>query len=134
MGKSIDDVFTGRWLKATDLGDKTPVVTIKKVVLDTIEDEAKLIVFFEKVARGLVLNKTNANSIAEITGTRDYGDWNGYQIKLIKVKVEYQGKRVDGIRIEPAPKGKTNSKPKPEAEPFPEEEEATEITDDDVPF
>jgi len=135
MAKSIDDVFTGRYLKAADLGEKTPIVTIKNVKLENIEDEAKLIVFFERVPRGLVLNKTNANAIADICGTRNYDDWNGYQIKLIKVKVDFQGKRVDAIRVEPAPKTKANGKPKPDVEAFPDDDEPTATPkDDDIPF
>lgn len=136
MAKSIDDVFKGRFLKAADLGDKRPIVTIKNAKLETVDEETKIIVFFDRVPRGLILNVTNANAIAEICGTRNYDEWQGYQIRLIKTKVDFQGKRVDAIRIEKPP---TDSKPAPKAEPessaaFPDEEPAGADASDDIPF
>jgi hypothetical protein len=60
-------------------------------------DEAKPVVYFEGKSKGLVLNKTNANTVSDA-----YGDetelWEGKETVLYEAEVEYQGRRMPGIR------------------------------------
>lgn len=143
------DVFPGKYLKAVDLGTSTPVVVIAKVVMEKItDDETKPVVYFVGKEKGVVLNKTNFNTIEEITGEPDTDHWKGSRIMLITAKVEFQGKRVLGIRIEPPPsaarpagtlKRVGKPAPPPEPEPEPDVDEADEpiaddAADDDIPF
>ena len=51
----------------------------------------------------LVLNKTNYRSLCEITGASETEEWIGTRIQLVSVRVDFQGRRVSSIRIEPAP-------------------------------
>lgn len=121
------DAFPSNYLRATDLKGKQPVVTIDKVVLETIGKDSKLVVYFKGTDKGLVLNKTNANGISDLLGTDETDDWAGKKIKLVTAMVEYQGRRVPAVRVEEA-SGTVSRKPAPPPEPEPE------IADDDIPF
>jgi hypothetical protein len=46
-----------------------------------------------------VLNKTNTEVLEEAFG--DSEDWPGHKTKIYSTKVDFGGKRVDGLRIEP---------------------------------
>jgi hypothetical protein len=94
------DIFPGKYLKAADLGTAEPIVTIERVAMEELGDETKAVVYFKDKTKGVVLNKTNWNSIVEISGEDDCDDWAGTRIKLYVAKVEYQGKRMPAIRID----------------------------------
>ena len=51
----------------------------------------------------LLCNKTNAASIAEFTGTRDYSQWPGKTVWLIRSRTDFRGQSVECIRIELSP-------------------------------
>ncbi len=103
---NIDEQFPGKYLRAHDIpANAEPVVTISHSEVEIIgknQADKKIVVYFKGKSKGLALNKTNANSIAEICGSRDTDDWPGHNLKLIVVKVEFQGTRVPAIRIESA--------------------------------
>lgn len=101
---NINDVFPSKFLRAADLGHATPVVTIDRAPIEVVGEDRRIVVYFTGKDKGLVLNKTNANAIADIVGSEDTDDWSGKRIKLVKAKVDYQGKRVDAIRVEEAPR------------------------------
>jgi hypothetical protein len=121
------DLFPSNYLRAADLNGKEPIVTIDRLEMTTIGEERKAVVYFVGKDKGVVLNKTNWNSIAEITGCDDSDDWSGHRIKLITAKVEFQGKRVPAIRIEYAPAAGVA----PKAAPAPPIDAPTE---DEIPF
>jgi len=110
---NINEFFPSKYLKASDLNGKEPVVTIKKVVREEVgqKRDMKPIVYFEKVGRGLVLNKTNANKIIQIAGSGVTEDWKGVQIVLFSTEVEFQGDTVDAIRIKAVGSSKKNTRP-----------------------
>jgi len=97
------DVFSGKTLKADDIKGKEPVVTIDRVELKSYDDGTKPIVFFVGKEKALVCNRTNWNSIAEILAEDDSDNWAGRRIKLVVARVDFQGKRVDAIRVDAAP-------------------------------
>lgn len=116
----IGDAFPGQFLKASDLGDSRPVVAIDRVEMEDIGDDHKPVLYFVGHEKGLVLNKTNVNTLIGMTGTDETDDWKGTRIVLYKTKVDFQGRRVDAIRVEDAPvqKAKPGAKPKhPHEEP-----------------
>jgi hypothetical protein len=123
--------FPSKYLSAADLDDATPTVTIKTVTTETVGDDSKLVVYFVGKDKGVVLNKTNANSIAELAMSDDTDDWPGTKVMLIVVKVEFQGKRVPAIRMEAPPRAKGAKAAKVVQEPDPD---VTDVTDSDVPF
>lgn len=119
----INKAFPSSYLRAADLGDKTPTVTISDVKLEKVGEDQKLVVYFVGKDRGLVLNKTNANNIADILGSEDTDDWIDKKIRLIVAKVDYQGKRVPAIRVEvPDPLPPMRRKPEPQPEDDVDEE------------
>jgi len=123
------DFFTGKSLKAEDLDGREPVVTIAKVTVQQFDDGTrKPVIHFEGKDKTLVCNKTNWNSIVDITGEEDSDNWKGCKIKLVTARVDFQGKRVPAIRIE-APSTQRQARPAPPpAEPV----MAPDV--DDIPF
>ena len=121
------DLFPSKYLRAADLGGKEPIVTIERLEMETIGDDRKAVVYFVGKEKGVVLNKTNWNSIADLTGCDDSDDWAGHRIKLITANVEYQGKRVPAIRIEGSGSS-ASTRPAPTPPPV------TAPDDDEIPF
>lgn len=153
----INTMFPSNWIKAPDLGGRRVTVRMSHVKIEEVGDDKKPVLYFQGTNKGLVLNVTNANMIKEITGTGETNDWHGRMITLFVTKVEYGGKRVDGIRVDhpdnqarQAPP--TQPRPAPpvvaapmtalgsiaEASPFRPVEETfatgPELSDDDIPF
>lgn len=104
---NINEAFPSKFLKCADLQGRKAKVVIDHVEMDKIGDDTKLIVYFRGKDKGLVLNKTNASVISDMHGD-DTDDWSGCDIMLFPTRVDYQGKRVDAIRVEfvqPPPRG-----------------------------
>jgi hypothetical protein len=99
--------FPSKFLKAADLNNTPLIVTICGVTTDIIgqgaEARTKLIIQFCELPRGLVLNKTNFNVLVELTGSQDSDAWLGKRVQLVLTRVDFNGTRVQAIRIEPAP-------------------------------
>ena len=115
---NFHDAFPSKYLKAEDF--PTPqAVEIDAVDLEDLgfgqHQERKLVVHFVDLTKGLVLNRINAETIAEISGTEEYDQWPGQVVVLYQTKTEFQGKRVPCIRVrEQTP---TTSRPKRRAAP-----------------
>lgn len=121
------EAFPGNFIKAGDLQGRRVVVTIDRVSMEDMGSEKKPVMWFAGRDRGLVLNKTNANAISDYLGTDEMDDWHGHRVVLYPSKTDFQGKRVDCIRVDKAP---PNGAAKP-APPTPE----PEVDDDEsVPF
>lgn len=100
---NINSAFPSNFLKASDLQGRHVGVTIREVGMEDIGGEDKPVVYFENKDKGLVLNKTNANMICEIAGSSETDDWIGKRISLYPTRVDFQGRRVDAIRVDVAP-------------------------------
>lgn len=123
---NINGAFPSNYLKAADLQGRRALVTISHVKMEDIGDDHKPVLYFAGKEKGMVLNRTNANMIAEITGIEETDQWNGKSVVLFSTKVDFQGRRVDAIRIDrPAP-GQTVAPPPPPLPPS--------IAADDVQF
>jgi hypothetical protein len=107
--------FPSRFLKAADLGKGSLTLTIKSVTSEALGqgDDAvrKLIVTFAERPEGLVLNKTNYLTLVDLTGSRDTDYWIGTRVKLIATRVDFQGRRVAAIRVDPASVASTDRSP-----------------------
>jgi hypothetical protein len=109
---NISGAFPSTYLKAADLQGRRVTVTMAGVRLEDIGGEQKPILSFVGKDKGLVLNKTNANMIAEITGSEETDDWKGQAIVLYPTKTDFQGKRVDAIRVDYPSTSGAKAKPK----------------------
>jgi hypothetical protein len=129
---NINDAFPSNYLKASDLGGNSPVVTIDRVEFEAVgrEREMKAVLYFEGKDKGLVLNKTNARNISNLVGSFETDEWSGFRIKLYATNVEFQGETVEAIRIKAAPaNGNGGARPVPAPTPAIEP-----LNDDDIPF
>lgn len=99
---NIDDAFPSKYLKAGDLPEEgTQSATIERVEIEEIglRKYRKPVIHFEDLDKALVCNKTNCNTIAKITGSREFEDWTGKTIHLYRAEVEFQGEMVEAIRV-----------------------------------
>ena len=123
----VGEAFTGAYLKADTFVGKRVAVVCDHVDMENVGDETKPVLYFAGKEMGLVLNKTNANMIAEIAGDDEMDNWKGVRIALYGTKTDFQGKRVNAIRVDYPPAG-TDKKPVPPPEPV------SELSVDDIPF
>jgi len=87
-------------LKAADLAGKAVKKTIADIEMVDLGDKVKPVLKFEGTDRELALNKTNAMIIVSMYGD-DSNNWMGKEITMYSTKVDFQGKPVDAIRIQP---------------------------------
>ncbi len=128
------DAFKGSYLKAEDIKGHRVAVTIETATMEEVgqgdEKAEKPVLHFVGKDRGVVLNKTNWARIADLLGSDESDDWEGQRIVLGVERVDFQGKRVDAIRVIGVP----GAAPKPEPKPKPVEDVTEEMPDDTVPF
>jgi hypothetical protein len=97
MAMRISAAFPSEYLRAADLQGRRVTVKISRVEMRDVGEDTKPVVYFEGKEKGLVLNKTNANTIAVAFG-EETDDWIGVEIVLYETMVEFQGQRKPGIR------------------------------------
>ena len=105
----IGNAFPSAYIKASDLQGKSVNIIMHSLEMQDIGGDIKPVLYFQgadgsKKERGMILNKTNANIITELHGS-ETDDWPGKMITLYSARVEFQGKIVDGIRVQLAPVG-----------------------------
>ena len=66
--------------------------------METVGDDTKPVVHFRGTDKGLVLNKTNANTIAGMFGPETEA-WSGQVVTLFVAQAEFQGKQTLAIRV-----------------------------------
>ncbi len=130
----ISEAYPSKYLKAADLDGQDRTVSIRACIQEELgqgsEMEVKPVLYFDGGPKGLVLNKTNAQAIAE-----DYGDdteaWAGREIVLFIQKVTFQGKLTPAIRVrvQAAPQPVVQRAPAP---PAPEPDAAP--LNDEIPW
>lgn len=98
---SLDELYPSRWLKAADIKGRQVTVTIEKIVIEDLGDESKPVAYFVGRDKGVVLNVTNARTIADIVGSNNTDDWVGKKITLFTQKVNFQNRLTDAIRVLP---------------------------------
>lgn len=115
----ISETFQSKFLKAADLNGRTIRVTIASVFSESMDDgKVKPILYFNGAKKGLVLNRTNASTIAMAFGD-DTDAWIGADIELFPMAVSFQGQMQPAIRVKvPADNGPAfQQAPAPQAAP-----------------
>lgn len=134
---SIFDQFPSKYLAARDLGDEGEVVTIEDVSIEAMKDQQtgqmqnKVILTFKEYDKGLILNKTNASTIATLLGD-DTDDWEGQKITIFPTQTDMQGKQVDCIRVRNRKPKATPAKARPERVINPDADDPDDV--DDIPY
>jgi hypothetical protein len=135
---NINDSFPSNYLKASDLGGRPVVVTIRSVEFEPVgrDREMKAVVYFVGKQKGVVLNKTNARKITEITGSALTEEWVGSAITIYPTETEFAGETVECIRIKAVNKaGMSRMTPNPKTPPPPVEVDHTaDVDEDSIPF
>ena len=131
----IDSAFPGQYLKAADLQGKKVTVTMSHVDMEEIGSDHKPVLYFIGKDKGLVLNKTNSNTIAAMHGY-ETEDWQGKSITLVEAMVDFQGRTVAAIRVysqRPNASAPATPRPRPSAPKAPPPSDEV-VIDDDIPF
>jgi len=95
----INNAFPSKWLRSSDLMGREVRVTIERVEMETLGEDKRPIAYFRNKQKGLVLNKTNANTIADMYGFNT-DHWIGKEIVIYPTRVDFKGERVDAIRVQ----------------------------------
>ena len=108
---NLHDYFPSTWLKSEDLDGPT-IVTIKQVYEERFPgkrgepDQVKPVLRFRELEKDMVLNRTNFQTLVEITGKGDSDHWVGAVVQLRVERVQAFGDLVDAIRIHSAPRSR----------------------------
>ena len=98
----FDDLYGSKYLSAADLHGEMPRRKIGKVEIVDLKDKdgstkRKFVVFFAGEDKSLVLNKTNAQRLAQAYG-KDRAEWIGAGVELY-AEMTSLGK--EGVRLRP---------------------------------
>ena len=125
--------FPSNYLKSSDLNGKPWDMHIRACVMEDLgqgnDKESKPVLYFDGAQKGLVLNKTNANTIVKSYGD-DTAGWPSKPVQVFPTTTEFKGETVDAIRVRVV-----SEAPQPEPEPQPD---AAPMADaefsDSIPF
>lgn len=124
-----------KFLGAADY-PRPAVLTVEQVSEELIGEDKKRkgILYFERVEKALVLNKTNIANLIEIMGTPESDQWIGRQVEIyIDQNVMYAGKRMPALRLR-APQTRAAAAPAPQrpapVQPQAQANPANLVTDD----
>lgn len=128
---NIDAAFPSKWIRAADLKGRDYTLQIVRCLEEEVAGDGSTqpVLYFNGTQKGLALNKTNANTISEALGP-ETDNWIGGNITLYPTKTDFQGKRVDCIRIRELA-GKPAVTPPPAQ---PETVPAAAPQDSEIPF
>jgi hypothetical protein len=102
-----NEAFPSKYLKSADVKDRPLVATISQLAQEEVgkgaDAEQKHVLHFED-GKPMVLNRTNWDALEEAFGDSD--DWPGHKVRIKCARTQFQGKNVDGVRLDPI-------KPKP---------------------
>lgn len=114
---NIQNAFPSKWLKSGDVEDGDLTLTIKSVQIEDIgqgeSQESKPVIYFEETDKGMVLNKTNADTISRLH-TPETDNWIGKKISIFATEVDFAGKQTLALRVRmkaPKPTGNSNAAP-----------------------
>lgn len=154
MSRDIRDSFPSKYLKASDLRGRDARVVIREITYENVgkDQSKKPVVYFRGTDKGLVLNRTNCNTIIELTKTPDPDEWRGVAIVIYPTETSFGGEQVECIRVRKTQDARRQAAsggglkqvqpaappPPPESVPFDDDgpvfPEPADITEDDIPF
>lgn len=100
---NINDIFPSRYLKAHELKGTSPTVTIERVGVEQVRSRVKVdtkpVLYFRGKTKGLLLNKTMAQSLTEIAGSPLTEAWAGVTVTLFATTATFDKAVHQVIRI-----------------------------------
>jgi len=98
---NINEAFPSAYINAAALNGQKHTVEIEGFAKEEMPDGLeKPVVRFKDKTAGLILNRTNANTLAALFGDETEA-WTGKSIELRTEKVSFKGEMRDGIRVSP---------------------------------
>jgi len=94
----IDQLYPSKFLRCADLNGQPLRVTIAGIKREDLGGESKVVLSFANGEKSLILNKTNARTIAKTLGDETRA-WAGKDIVLVPAQVDFKGDIVDAIRV-----------------------------------
>ena len=97
----ISSAFPSKYLKASDIPEGRDIsLKIDEVWMENMEQskDEKPVLYFIGKDKGLVLNVTNGNTLADAYGD-DTDDWHGRPVALYASTTTYQGRNVPCLRV-----------------------------------
>ena len=80
---SFDSVYGGKYLSAADLDEEGRAVQVENHTIEKMRDGSqRLVITLANEDRGVVLNKTRAKFLCDLSGSKDYDDWIGLKFKI----------------------------------------------------
>lgn len=141
----MSEAFPSNYLSAVDLQGRPVTVIMGAVEREPIGNnkDIKPVLYFQGKNKGMVLNKTNSNSIVMMYGD-DSEFWAGKTITIYPAKTDFRGDIVDCLRIQspnaqPIYQSASQVQPDPNAPVAAASQVATAPTnggniDDEIPF
>jgi len=130
----INGAFPSTYLKTADLQGQRVPVQIAHVRVEPVgqgKDQEDLpIVYFQGKQKGMVLNKTNANTIAAAYGP-ETDMWTGQTITLYPTTTDFAGRTVPCLRVDC---GAAAPQQAPAEPAFDARQEVGATTGDNIPF
>jgi hypothetical protein len=113
---TVDELFPSRWIKSSDIGSTAKIATISKIDFELVgqDQEKKAVVSFQNTTKRLILNKTNAQTLANLYG-KEIMSWVGKRITLYCAEVQYRGTPCLAVRIKEEVPGTPKADTKPAA-------------------
>ena len=121
---NIDNITESKYLAKSDVTPAVSVtvsgITVENLARDNEPVENKWILHFSEGLKPMVVNKTNAELIAHVLGSRESDDWIGGKLTLFNdPSISFGGKLTGGIRIQiPAPQATAQSPESENPAPF----------------
>lgn len=104
----VSEMFPKRYATGEDLHGKSLIMTIAKINAEKMRPKAnapeveKWVLYFKEAKKGVVLNRTLANQIAEILGSQETNDWINKKITLYSQEMQVGGRKLIVIRARAA--------------------------------
>ena len=125
---NLDDLYPSKFIKAGDLKgqDVNLIITSQTVEEVGKAAEKKPVLYFKGTDKGLILNRTNANTIGKAYG-QDTSAWKDKRITLFGAETDFGGETVSCIRVRPPTAPEMPLEANPPVDPKPE-------MDDEIPW
>lgn len=127
-----------KYLRKDDVGEDGTILTIKGFTRETVKgddgDEDKVVMHFEEAVRPMILNKTNSQLLATITGAKVAGDAKGKKLVVFNdPSVSFGGRVTGGLRLHKHREAAAPRAAAPRAKPAPAREPGSDDDFNDEP-
>ena len=94
------ELYAGQFLKTEDVLSKPFTGTVKSAAVKEMQDGTRrVVIYFDGMARGLVLNKTRYQTVCEIAKSSNTDNWRGLSLRVSAATTSFGGKRVGCIEV-----------------------------------